>query len=145
MAVAMTTGERMELRRAALARARRAGAGAHAGECAALALARLDADLDVVPPGRRLAWVARVATEVARSGHWSVFDGERLPGRRVDDASWLDKALQTLGENHREILALTYGEGLTAVEIGRLIGCPVETVIRIRQEGRRSVGARCAR
>lgn len=141
MAMAMTMSERMELRRAALAGARRAGAGAHAGECATQALTRLDAHLDAVPPGRRLAWVARAANEVARSGHWSIFDAERPAGRRVDDASWLDHALQGLDEHHRQVLALTYGEGLTAVEIGRLIGCPVETVTRMRQEGRLTVGA----
>lgn len=140
----LTTGERMELRRAALATARRHGAGAHAGRCARLALEQLEDGLDAVPPGRRMAWITRTAEQHARSGRWSVFDGELVSGRRSDDPDWLVQVLQPLADRDREVLQLTYGEGLTAIEIGRLIGCPVDIVVGIRHQARLSVGARTA-
>lgn len=142
MATMATMGisERMELHRAALAGARRGGAGSGAARCARHALQALEDQLDEVPVGRRLAWVSRAASKEARRD-LGRNPASTEPGPCGATSPWLDQALAALDAELRPVLQLTYGDGLTAVEIGRLLGCSVEQVTSLRDRGRRGLAA----
>ena len=136
----MAISERMELQRAALAGARRQGAGALAPQCASDVLDALEGQLDDVPVGRRLAWVTREAADHARRQRRRSSQAE-VGERCTLSSRWLDEALRVLEPDVRRVVELTYGEGLTAVEIGGLLGCSVEHVAALRNRGRRRMAA----
>jgi RNA polymerase sigma-70 factor (ECF subfamily) len=73
--------------------------------------------------GRRRGAEERALERIAAGG-----ERESLPYDAVDEREALTRAMQTLSEEEREVVALRYGADLTVPEMAKLLEQPLTTV-----------------
>ena len=110
------------------------------------ALERLDLDYDA--EGRRRAWLYRIAHNLATDHlrrkarlQWLSLDrvrgrGASDPADRIADREPVHQALGQLSEDHQQVLYLFCNEGMSAAEVGEVLGISSAAARKRRQRAR---------
>jgi len=99
----------------------------------------------------RVVWKERRRARVLRTltlGILSFADDHQQPDtvfERQEASEWVYEVLERLPERQRQVVLLSQAEGLTSVEIGRLLGCPEQTVRSRLFHARRFIAKALAR